>query len=1038
MTRFENSARTLSSRQVEVHSSSIFNSNVSHLLVSGRSAGSANLHSTFPIDPIRGNALHEKIKSGSYSRAHDELRTGFFTNLPPLSFSEYGEEVKQALLSVKVLTGQKRFRDIDIEQAEPVRSHLRRFYLALDGYLESANPVMTPLEIIDLVNKGPDGISICKKIRSKSLVLSTRSTFMEQPEWFNDLPAYQINDIGDVFNYQYLIDWELPDEEDYKYGLIPCHIKAEHLAEFKTALRDFLPPRESFDKVDPDEILLSQSSSVALDASLKKGKHWRLQGLNPKFDTNGLSGKRTIVHTGPGSDRDTVILPINKSNTIKLIDRQVLQILAHMSGNGMFSDPIKIEQKLVGDRKKFNFFLNRDLKKEGLTKPRELCTAILEVLSEEYPDLDLDRYISIYDHYELIVDDQPIRMKRGHGLGMANSLTTMMQLGVFYMIQHRMLDEGFSQWDRMGCRAYNDDFYAAFYEEEDSWLYHEHETDVFEDLSLIRESRKSWMGPESVLCEIYSQGYNRKESYARREILLAMACNNIVQAKAYINSLDKSFNPDILEEYIDEIIDYWGYEFCPCERKLPTSAGGWLSFCYRLVSDDCSKLSGVRHLKACYEAAKHDSLRIRVDKSKLDDYIAPIETLFRITELPEEAAGYFNIDMPKSIKRRFTRISSSPIALRLAYRELLDKRQRTYGHYIHEYEAPDIIEKDLINRFPLIDFLPNSSTYERETIIRASNVPVEHTWEHLHSANPRIAYLKYLYPDKFGLDKDHIFATPIPLLIGSGGMVNLDTRSYTLHQSRHIQPQERLNESPVAYNKYMLYTEDSEFNNNYLNPEAVCLLIGMKGCSAKIPTVVPATKRSLIELQRKWKPTIAELEIFWQAPSRLRSLIRMELGPLEDDVEIVAEVLKEALYTEPEPVKYTGRDNDEDDDSEETSIIGEEDLGRYFIEYSEVYKDRPLTPSLVKELEYSFVTSLHNRKFSLVLQKYRTYKVTERVGITSDTAKKRREDQLEKLSQLWLEMFDQPLEADPDTFGIVPEEVGDPPPEDDLFSAFGF
>ena len=94
-----------------------------------------------------------------------------------------------------------------------------RFAASLDGYIE-AGGIMDPEHIIQCtMDLGPSYANGLKKLkRSSTHLLLEGRTQIE-----SDLPApLRIKDIGDVFNWKYLINWEEDDPRDfYEHCNIP-------------------------------------------------------------------------------------------------------------------------------------------------------------------------------------------------------------------------------------------------------------------------------------------------------------------------------------------------------------------------------------------------------------------------------------------------------------------------------------------------------------------------------------------------------------------------------------------------------------------------------------------------------------------------------------------------------------------------------------------------------------------------------------------------------------------------------------------------
>lgn len=880
----------------------------------------------FQIDSLVRQYLDlEKVQQKPMIYEFDESNRSYVLNQKPLEYNERNLLLVRGEIEKSHHLSRPNFRTRTIQADEPVRSLLRKFYIALDAYLESGNPVESSDTIIDRVFKGPAGIKEMKYIRAKSFCDSRDLMFLEKPDWYDDVPSYHINDIGDIFNYQYMFDWESPDEEDYKFGLIDVKISKDVILEFKDSLRSRLPDRSKFSKIDKKEILMNQSSSMSLDLSgpePKRAQNWTLKGRHSEFAHDGITGQRVLVHTGPGTDRDTVILPVDQLNSINLIDRQIHEIIQGMLGNAMVKDYNKFQKKLLKDRSKYSYFLNRDLKKEGITKPHQLIRAIGDVLIEEYPDLDLDQVWGIYNSYTVFVNGEWVKMKRGHGLGMGNSLTTLMQLGVFYLSVDRLHKKRDIEYGMLTCKAFNDDFYAAFKDEDIILEYWEEEEIVCEELSLIREPKKSFSGGDFVLCETYHPSLNFKESYGRREVLNALCCYNIVQAKSLISSLGRSFSEDLFEHYIGEILAYWGYEFCREEVRFSTRLGGWKNLTGRGVSFDSETLiSESRFARPLLEAGKITTLRPRVRKKMIPDYyISPVESLYRISDLPEEVQGYFNTGKIHSVAKRFVRVSQNPEEASRLWDDLLDRRKNEFRKFYDVSNSLGDIERLLIEKYPLVDFIPYW-TSRGDKIIERSSVPINEALREFDSSNPRMSYLKHLYPDKF-LNGD-VDANPLPLLVGTR-TINL-SRTAQERRSEENKMSARSKRDFVPIDEFA-FIPSKEEENAYINPVMVLSILAAHGTNnSPIPSHVPEVKKIYIDLHMEYYIPLEILNYTWQFPYCFRRILRdnwCEEVILE--INNLAEEFLAMDFSERKPKASFYRGNDDDLASYESMDNNEE------------------------------------------------------------------------------------------------------------------
>jgi len=161
---------------------------------------------------------------------------------------------------------------------EPLRSEIKRFLISLEAYLESSEPKLSQEEIMKGVCLGPSYAEYLKRVRLKSFIKTNKGIFFGKPDWWDEIPEYQINDIGEIFNYAYLIHWE-EECEDYLYGFEPVSISPEYIDFFEETLRILLRDTP-VERIDPREILLSSSGSITLNENFKKNEDFRSKRTN--------------------------------------------------------------------------------------------------------------------------------------------------------------------------------------------------------------------------------------------------------------------------------------------------------------------------------------------------------------------------------------------------------------------------------------------------------------------------------------------------------------------------------------------------------------------------------------------------------------------------------------------------------------------------------------------------------------------------------------------------------------------------------------
>jgi len=598
------------------------------------------------------------------------------------------------------------FRHIfEIPFRDPLRSEIRRFFLSLDAYIESPNPVI-PYRDILYGSTYKDYSETLKRIKRKSFETSWVVEHFEYPEWWNDVPAYQIKDIGDIFNYSYLIFWE-EETDDYLWGNVPLKGNFNKLSHFKECVRDLLPERSTFDKIDKNEIISSLSSSSAYDSKRKKhAPHYKIKQdylyLNKK---RGIS-ERTQIRVSPNNCRDSVLNDPADLNTISLIDHQLMAVLKGIPGHIHLQNKEVVTQRYKSLKLNNSIFLHRDMRKEGITKPRVLLKVMLEALNEAYPDIEVFGYTSFYDKFALRVNGEVTYPIRGHGLGMANALTTLMQLAIHEMILDELRDDMPFIHGEVLC--INDDMTVGFKELSDLEAYWDKEDEVMSDLSLLREPTKSFYSHyRFVLAERYFTvfGEYEKISYQLRELLLPLACVNVTHAKEYFSSVQTYVNSKLTPKYIDEIYNYWGYEFYPKEFKYPTKVGGWINEKVNSVDMTLKIMDQLDYSHLHYRGFKASKVKLH-RRTGGNIIIPPIIQILGYPSIPEEYHDIVNLLPEYALNDKFGKILRfSQDLFKKYWTNLYRARQKEFSKFVEQpYEY---LIKMIVDHYETIQFYPS-------------------------------------------------------------------------------------------------------------------------------------------------------------------------------------------------------------------------------------------------------------------------------------------------------------------------------------------
>jgi hypothetical protein len=385
---------------------------------------------------------------------------------------------------------------------------------------------------------------------------------------------------------EHLIHWEvIPNDYEYMFKK-DRDLDSNYLEEFRQIAEETIPSEIDFPS--DLEVLTEVKTSSSFDIASKKKIPFYKARTGPFGEDFALrfKGMRTIVPIAAGNVRDALVATIDTYNSVKWIDLLISRIIDNIDESVYNSNPRKYHKKLrraVKKHGKYIYYL-RDIKKCGLTFPRELFHIIEEVLVEKFPDEERLKRFSIYRSYDLYMEDGtqfPNSPDRGFGLGMANNLVTLCQCLVYQMIRAR-LPEAVNISGSFG----NDDSVLSLEVkdwttiEETASLIEMEDTFICKGLGIeIHEDKSFWSFYPIFFEEYGKEAFQKKGSRLAMSLSHAMLSPHISYAKAIVNSLSPLFTGDKWESNIlNDIIYYWGYEFFPRETNFSYKLGGWLSF----------------------------------------------------------------------------------------------------------------------------------------------------------------------------------------------------------------------------------------------------------------------------------------------------------------------------------------------------------------------------------------------------------------------------------------------------------------------------
>lgn len=541
----------------------------------------------------------------------------------------------------------------------PSRYNALSFFLALDAYHESGTCLISPKVIMkNSFTKGPVYAKELKDLRYFSFVNSIRGVPEEPTSEFDTATLPVQWDIGAVFNYRYLYNWREDTDDFNKYAFIP-------VPELTIELEDFfvrnLPAKA--EKYTREEVLFRSSSSK----TLKNGKAVHNFLIPPLLNLNSFSTqmkpcKLTKIQKTAGDPREIVILDYRDLNTVLWIDNSVKNIISSYKENMMISNLDRFEAILTNISKKTFFnhrFYVRDLKKEGWTKPRALLKVLLSAINIKY---GWDLPASFFDSIEVFGPGfSGLKPLRGHGLGMANSLTTLLYILLFRFAcsGECSLFEDENAID-LDCIVLNDDFLA--YGDTDALEeYKSRECQLFEALGIILNKEKSYTSEHGFnFAEYYfnSGDLLRKTSYWIFWSYLPLLGWNIRHAKVLSSCLE----PD--EAKIEVYRKWFGYEFFPEEYRYSFPLGGWSSPKLCGVDVSLAKMDHSDYKKIISKVAYAlDNFHVKPSKipgcGDSDTFLIPDFLLYR--ELTSEDLEVMGYRSTYSLMKQFIRIGKEHI-----------------------------------------------------------------------------------------------------------------------------------------------------------------------------------------------------------------------------------------------------------------------------------------------------------------------------------------------------------------------------------------
>jgi len=421
--------------------------------------------------------------------------------------------------------------------------------------------------------EGSSFAEYCKKARFYGFMRHHRRLGFSEFEEYPETKSYV-----EVFPESHLPFWTEPECKDVDKMFIPRSFLSKDLRnEFKDVLNTLNVPN-ILRTPEKEEIDLSfrAVSTYHKDRILGIAK---LNEVDPKL-TFDFNCRRSVVHVGPANVRDAIILEPDSLYTISVLDSLIMQIIRPLKESAMVTDGGTMSARIDFMFRRVTdgyYSYVRDIDKCGLTMNPELIDIIREWAEERYPDHPFN-YLSIYQNMRINFSKTDVpdwrRPLRGHGLGMANAITTLIQIVLFKLAIKRepALEE--SVW---GIFFNDDSLVCSKFDQ--TKLFYETDLKILSDYQiLVKKTKSGIIRDGAVFCEQY---VSRKKWDAGKEILTCMCFReqkfavNITAAKFAVRSLDRPLKGSREWHYLQDLISYWGYEFHELEVNGSATFGGW-------------------------------------------------------------------------------------------------------------------------------------------------------------------------------------------------------------------------------------------------------------------------------------------------------------------------------------------------------------------------------------------------------------------------------------------------------------------------------
>lgn len=378
---------------------------------------------------------------------------------------------------------------------------------------------------------------------------------------------------------RFFIFWEEECDDTANY-FEPVDCDEELMDELLGCVREFSDMHLEGDSIfmEPSKFYIYQvtGASAYVPGAKKSLPNWKADATGrDDGESPIMEALRCLAPKAPGETRDTITLTPASRRTLRRCNWLPGITLRHHPDTPFGKPAGFIKDLLTEWGKRPSYYYCRDIRKKGLRIPKILLKEVTEAFYHRNPEM-ARKAGAFFNSFSIKFGEDDVRHPlRGHGLGMWEEFTTIIQFCVHRMVLRRMPGV------KCDYNAMNDDMIVRFRNKSDAELYQDQDEYIMNHLDIKLKLEKSGIGRGGFYCEEYLKPDGTlcsKEGLFIGALESVRYALNIVHAKELTNSIMASAEktPAVISKLRD-IISYWGYEFYPEECSQPYLYGGWVT-----------------------------------------------------------------------------------------------------------------------------------------------------------------------------------------------------------------------------------------------------------------------------------------------------------------------------------------------------------------------------------------------------------------------------------------------------------------------------